>query len=251
MRRIARASGLALAALTALTAGLGLSVGSPRSAQAQVQSPAAISLDPACGPVGGDGTYSVTVRGDNLNPFTSVLVTFDAAPGGHPESWQATTDGFGHFETAINPRQRPAGSYQVRADDLKLREPAATFAVPCGSGPGGSSTPSFAPSLRFDPDIGTPGFVTAVAGQGFPPGAQVALSWDAVPAYGFANPVVADPSGAISVAPEGFLIFAGTPLGTYTLKATPGPGAPRFNEADAQFTVVPGSGQPHDFRVRR
>jgi hypothetical protein len=254
MRRVGPASALrAGAALTlaALVAGLGLAIGAPEAARAQVRSPASISLDPACGPAGGSGTYSLKVTGDNFNPYSSLLVSFDSGTGGHPESFQATTDGFGHFETTIEPGPRGAGTYQVRADDFKLRETTATFSVPCPSRPGGAGNPNSAPHLQFDPDIGPPGIVTQVTGQGFPPGAKVAVTWDAIPGYPFTTPVTADSSGAITVAPEGFVIFSGTPLGTYTLKATPGPGAPGFSEADAQFTVVPGSVQPSNFKVRR
>lgn len=246
MRPAFRLHALAVAALLTI---VGPSVGAPAVALAQSQSPAAISLDPVCGPAGSSGTYSITVKGDNFNPFTSVLVTFDHDTGGRPESFQAQSDGFGHFQTSITPRQRAGnGPYVVYADDFKLRSAQATFTVPCPPQVGPNAR--FAPTLQFDPEVGPPGFVAAVTGQGFPPGAQVALSWDAIPAYEFATPVAADANGAITVAPEGFVIFSHTPVGVYTLKATPGAGSPAFAEVDAQFTVVPPPLQPPDFRVR-
>src|SRR5439155_1311047 len=54
---------------------------------------------PAASPSPEVGTTTIT--GDNFNPFSAVLVTFDAGPGGLPQSFEAQTDVFGHFSRTI------------------------------------------------------------------------------------------------------------------------------------------------------
>src|SRR5438874_12265678 len=46
-------------------------------------------------------TGTTTITGDNFNPFAAVLITFDAGPGGVPQSFEAQTDVFGHFSRTI------------------------------------------------------------------------------------------------------------------------------------------------------
>ena len=84
--------------------------------------------------------YSVGVVGENFDPFSAVLVTFDAGPGATPESAQAQTDGFGHFAITLRVRQRAEGQHLVRADDFRQREADAIYTVPC-----------FQPSVALNP----------------------------------------------------------------------------------------------------
>lgn len=251
----------------------------------QSASPAGIALAPSCGPVGAPGAtaqpaYFVQVNGLNFNPFSSVLVTFDFATGGRPETFTARTDGFGHFVVTITPLQRAAGVYVVRADDLKLREATALFTVPCppdtttssttsstttsstttttstttpggGGGPpdtvpgGGGGPPAPPPTLRLEPPIGPPGFVTTAVGTGFPPNGPVALAWEPGIISEPWSKAVADAAGNFRVP---VIIFHRDLLGPRELKATP-TGAPA--SVNASFLVVPGPGQPRDFRDRR
>jgi hypothetical protein len=261
------------AVATALVVSAALAAGGTGASRAQTPTPAVITVDPACGQAsttGQAGTYTITVRGDNFNPFTAVLVTFDAAAGGRPDSTRGEADGFGHFQVAIGPDLRPAGSYLVRADDFKLREAVATFSVPCPGTPSqatptpatttpdrpaqptpapGRPTPApSTPTLRFDPAIGPPGFVTQALGTGFPPNQPVSLTWDAVPGIPVGPQVVADSSGGFAI-PD-FLIFHHTPVGAYTLTARPA-GTIAFADTTTQFLVVPGSAQPPGFKVRK
>lgn len=234
-----------------LVASAALAGGAPDAAGAQLPTPAVIALDPACGPAAlatAAGTYTITVRGDNFNPFTAVLVTFDAAAGGRPESTRAETDGFGHFQAAIQPQPRPAGSYLVRADDFKQREAVASFTVPCQGTPSPGAPSPGTPTLRFDPALGPPGFVTQAIGAGFPPDQPVSLIWDAIPAFPITPQVTADNNGSFTI-PD-FLIFHHTPVGFYTLTARPA-GTIAFPATTARFQVVPGSAEPPDFKVRK
>ena len=200
-------------------------------------SPAAITLTPVCGVAQpASGAYAIGVDGVNFNPFTGILVTFDAGPGGRPESFQSSTDGFGHFNVIITPSPRPNGTHVVRADDFKQREATALFYIPCVT-----------PSLTFQPNIGTPGFVTQAVGSGFPSSQLVHLVWDAVPPYPLGGGVMTSSTGTFSIP---VLIFHHSPIGSYTLHATPG-GATPYAEVDAQFLVVLGSAEPPLFTVRK
>ncbi len=211
-----------------------------RPVLAQLASPAAIVLKPSCGNlVSSDGqptpAHSVNVDGSNFNPFTAILISFDAGPGGRPQSFQARTDGFGRFNVDIAPSSRSAGTYVVRADDLKQREAIADFKVPC-------------PLLVLQPPIGPPGFVTLAVGTGFHPNASVTLAW-APPALVLQPPglVMTDQSGGFRIP---VLISYREALGRRALKATTVREG-RSRESVAGFLVVPGRGQPADFRDRR
>lgn len=240
-------------------------------ALAQVPTPAGVTLAPACGPAvtpgGPAARYAIRVDGQNFNPFASVLVSFDFAAGGRPETFPARTNGFGRFSITINPLQRPPGAFVVHVDDLRQREAGATFTVPCfdSSTTSSSSTstpvidvttttstttappPATAPPvLRLHPAIGPPGFVTAAVGSGFPAGAPVKLTW--TPGLTAVNTVVvADAVGAFRFP---VLVFRRDFLGPRQLRATPAGGVP-FVPASAAFLVVPGNAQPRDFRDRR
>lgn len=193
--------------------------------------------------------YAITVAGDNFNPFTDILLTFDAAPGGRPNSFQTRSDGFGHFSGTITPPVRVEGPYLVRADDLREREASATFTVPC-----------FQPSVALDPPIGPPGFVSLAVGSGFPANSPLTIGWDS-PALrskpqcrtrdSGQNPVT-DQNGAFQCE---VLVFYHDRLGPRTLSASvPNPYGAVAGSAilvQAPFFVTPGREQPPDFTERR
>src|SRR3989442_1421317 len=112
-------------------------------------------------------TYTINIDGVNFNPYSAVLITFDAGPGGTPESFERSTDVFGHFNLDIQVRSRSEGVHLVRADDFRQREADATYKIPC-----------FQPSVALNPPIGPPGFVTSAVGTGFPANASIVfLNW--------------------------------------------------------------------------
>ena len=202
--------------------------------------------------------YSINVTGDNFDPFTAVLVTFDAGPGGRAESFKARTDGFGHFTVPINPSQRAEGPHLVRADDFRQREANATFTVPC-----------FQPSVALNPAIGPPGYVPIAYGAGYPANSPIVLlAWDSrltssviclganglpkLDSSGSPQPPTTDANGAFQCE---VLVLYHDILGPRTLRAIvpnpKGPDAGAAIEADAPFLVTPGRAQPPDFVYRR
>jgi len=186
---------------------------------------------------------TANVTGDNFNPFSAVLITFDAGPGGKPQSFEAQTDVFGHFSRDI-PLTMPAeGTHLVRADDFRQREADATYAIPC-----------FQPSVALDPPIGPPGFVTIVVGSGFPAKSTILLlNWQPpalrspLPAF-----IQTDRYGAFQYP---LLVLYHDLLGPRLMQAIVanpfGDRAGAAIEADAPFLVTPGRGQPSDFVLRR
>jgi len=187
--------------------------------------------------------YNIGVSGENFDPFSPVLVTFDAGPGGTPNSIQAQTDGFGHFSTTLSVNQRAEGQHLVRADDFRQREADAIYSVPC-----------FQPSLALNPPIGPPGFVTNVVGTGFPPNSNIAdLNW-ARPALSSPLPKVltTDANGSFSYP---VLVLYHDGIGPRTIQAIVanpfGDQAGSAIEADAPFLVTLGRPQPPDFVLRR
>ena len=196
----------------------------------------------AAGPPPPEKTIA-NVIGDNFNPFSAVLVTFDAGPGGSPQSFEAQTDVFGHFSRDL-PLSMPAeGIHLVRADDFRQREADATYAIPC-----------FQPSVALDPPIGPPGFVTIAVGSGFPANSTVVvLNWQPP---GLRSPLPAaiktDANGAFRVP---MLVMYHDLLGPRLLQAIVanpfGDRAGSAIEADAPFLVTPGRSQPSDFVLRR
>lgn len=226
---------------------IGLASAAPAAADPPA-TPAAITLTPTCAPKLG----KIHVDGVNFNPFNDVLVTFDAGTGGQPESFATETDGFGRFGIDITPQAaRTAVTYQVRADDFRLREATATFTVPCAAPPPPPPPPTtFTPRLVIFPPLGPPGFVTTVTGTGFPPGEPVTLQWDrGILDVEGPKPLTSDGSGGFT---RQILIFHHDVRGARVLSASPGPGAASSYVAPAaQFLVVPGTLQPGDFANRR
>ena len=187
----------------------------------QPLTPAAITLSPACPVPTATGASTLTVTGVHFHPFTAVLVTFDAGPGGRPDSVPGQTDGFGRFTVTVAAGARPAGVHTVRADDFAGREASADLVLPCR------------PELALLPALGPPGFVTQVVGHGFPAGASVRLVWS--PGLSGRRPVVADRGGGFR-APV--LVFPDDVRGLRRLRAEPAPGSPAFGPAEAPFLVV-------------
>ncbi len=188
-------------------------------------------------------TYTINVDGVNFNPYSAVLVTFDAGPGGTPESFEKTTDVFGHFSLDIQVRSRPEGVHLIRADDFRQREADATYQIPC-----------FQPAVALDPPIGPPGFVSLAVGTGFPPNASIAvLNWEA-PALRSPLPknIKTDGNGSFQIP---ILVLYHDLLGPRLLQAIVanpfGERAGSAIEADAPFLVTPGRSQPTDLVLRR
>lgn len=188
-------------------------------------------------------TYTITVDGVNFNPFSAVLVTFDAGPGGTPQSFEKTTDVFGHFSLDIQVRSRAEGMHLIRADDFRQREADATYKIPC-----------FQPAVALDPPIGPPGFVTYAVGTGFPPNASiVVLNWkDPALRSPLPTTIKTDANGAFQIP---ILVLYHDLLGPRLLQAIVanpfGDRAGSAIEADAPFLVTPGRSQPSDFVLRR
>lgn len=188
-------------------------------------------------------TYTINVDGVNFNPYSAVLVSFDAGPGGTPESFERTTDVFGHFNLDIQVRGRSEGVHLVRADDFRQREADATYRIPC-----------FQPSVALNPPIGPPGFVTSAVGTGFPPNATIVqLNWSS-PALRSPLPktITTDANGAFQIP---ILVLYHDLLGPRMLQAIVanplGDRAGSAIEADAPFLVTPGRAQPTDLVLRR
>ncbi|HYR12695.1 MAG TPA: hypothetical protein VEQ67_00535 [Mycobacterium sp.] len=188
-------------------------------------------------------TYTINVDGVNFNPYSAVLVTFDAGPGGTPESYERTTDVFGHFNFDIQVRSRSEGVHLVRADDFRQREADTTYRIPC-----------FQPSVALNPPIGPPGFVTYAVGRGFPPKAPIMfLNWG-TPALRSPLPkaIKTDENGSFQFP---ILVLYHDLLGPRMLQAIVanpfGERAGAAIEADAPFLVTPGRAQPSDLVLRR
>jgi hypothetical protein len=198
---------------------------------------------PSPGATTGPEKAIANVTGDNFNPFSAVLITFDAGPGGSPQSFEAQTDVFGHFSHDI-PLSMPAeGIHLIRADDFRQREADTTYSIPC-----------FQPSVALDPPIGPPGFVTTVVGSGFPRRSTImVLNWQPP------NLLSPLPAGIMTDASGAFrypiLVLYHDLLGPRLLQAiVANPNGDRAGsaiEADAPFLVTPGRSQPSDFVLRR
>ena len=211
----------------------------PGSPRATPRASARAKPTPTPAPV----TYTINVDGVNFNPYSAVLVTFDAGPGGTPESFERTTDVFGHFAFDIQVRSRSEGVHLVRADDFRQREADATYRIPC-----------FQPSVALNPPIGPPGFVTSAVGTGFPANASIVfLNWGS-PALRSPLPktVQTDANGSFQIP---ILVLYHDLLGPRMLRAIVanpfGDRAGSAIEADAPFLVTPGRSQPTDLVLRR
>ena len=211
----------------------------PRPTPKPTARPRATATPAAAPPV----TYTISVDGVNFNPFSAVLVTFDAGPGGTPESFERTTDVFGHFNFDIQVRSRAEGVHLVRADDFRQREADTTYTIPC-----------FQPAVALNPPSGPPGFVTSAVGTGFPANASiVVLNWMS-PALRSPLPktIKTDGNGSFQIP---VLILYHDLLGPRMLQAIVanpfGERAGSAIEADAPFLVSPGRSQPSDLVLRR
>ena len=189
-------------------------------------------------------TSTITVTGTDFNPFSAVLITFDAGPGGHPQNFKAGTDPFGTFSRQIEVTEPAEGVHLVRADDFREREAQATYRLPCSQG-----------SVALDPPVGPPGFVTMAVGRGFPPNSSITmLNWG--------SPDLRSPFPKAPITTRGdgsfqfpVLILYHDELGFRTLRAVvQDANANEGNaliEADAPFFVTLGRGQPDDLVLRR
>jgi len=187
---------------------------------------------------------SITVAGTDFNPFSAILITFDAGPGGRPQNFVAQTDGFGFFSRDIQVTEPEEGVHIIRADDFREREAQATYRLPCSEG-----------NIALDPPIGPPGFVTMVVGRGFPPNSPITL-------LNWSRPDLASPfpKSPIKTGGDGsfqfpILILYHDLLGPRTLRAVvqdgnPGEGGALI-EADAPFLLTLGRAQPDPLVWRR
>src|ERR1700736_6707349 len=189
-------------------------------------------------------TSTITVSGDNFNPFSPVLITFDAGPGGQPQSFEAQTDPFGHFSRDVQVTEPAEGLHLIRADDFRQREADDTnYQVPC-----------YQPSVALDPPIGPPGFVTTDVGSGFPANSTIVVFHWQTPALRSPLPhtIKTDGSGAFQFP---ILVLYHDLLGPRMLQAIVanpfGDRAGSAIEADAPFLVTPGRSQPTDLVLRR
>ena len=197
---------------------------------------------PAASPLSETGTTTIT--GENFNPFSAVLITFDAGPGGLPQSFEAQTDVFGHFSRTIQVVAPSEGVHLIRADDFRQREADdTTYQIPC-----------YQPSLALNPPIGPPGLVTYAVGRGFPRNSPIAfLNWDGgVLRSPLPKGIKTDDAGSFQIP---VLVLYHDLLGPRMLRAIvpndQGDGAGVAIEADAPFLVTPGRSQPSDFSLRR
>ena len=239
-----RATDGRLAALAA--AALALVPGWPVPARAAA--PPSITSTVACPQ---PPAFSVRVQGIDFNPFTVVLVTFDAARGGRPEAFDAQTDGFGRFDLTIQPAPRPPGSYVVRADDLREREVEASVDVDCAVPPGSAATAVFHPTLRFHPGVTRRGFVVVLIGTGFPPSSKVSMQWGELRSRDLEPTLTTDAGGNLVLPRPWILVFQETPSGTSVQVVAAAGGPEQFDPVTAKLLVVPGTAQPPDFNERR
>jgi hypothetical protein len=187
---------------------------------------------------------TITVTGTDFNPFSAVLITFDAGPGGHPQNFEAGTDPFGTFSRQIQVSEPGEGVHLVRADDFREREAQATYRLPCSQG-----------TVALDPPIGPPGFVTMAVGRGFPPNSPITLlNWSApdIPSPFPKAPITTGSDGTFQFP---ILILYHDELGFRTLRAVVQDANPdegnALIEADAPFFVTLGRAQPDDLVLRR
>lgn len=188
---------------------------------------------------------TVTVVGENFNPFSEVLITFDAGPGSKlPQSFPSQTDAFGHFSASLDIAEPEDGLHLIRADDFRQREADfPNYRVPC-----------YQPSLALEPPIGPPGFVTLAVGTGFPANATISfLNWDSRLPSPLPSSLKTDGNGSFQVP---ILILYHDELGPRYLIAAvandqgTGSGAGSIT-IKAPFLVTPGRSQPSDFVLRR
>lgn len=188
---------------------------------------------------------TVTVVGENFNPLSEVLITFDAGSGSKlAQSFPSPTDAFGHFSATLDVAEPEDGLHLIRADDFRQREADfANYRIPC-----------YQPSLALQPPIGPPGFVTLAVGTGFPPNSAISfLNWDGRLPSPLPAGLKTDGNGAFQVP---VLVLYHDQLGPRYLIAAvandqgSGSGASSITTR-APFLVTPGRSQPSDFVLRR
>jgi Tol biopolymer transport system component len=96
------------------------------------------------------------------------------------------------------------------------------------------------PVARVSPEVGPPGIVAVVRGEGFPLGAQVTIRWD----RGITRPLAPVVVGADRTFALAVLVFHHDQLGPRQLIVSAAPGGPSFPEITLPFLVVPTSQQP-------
>jgi len=198
-------------------------------------------LKPDCGSVGDP----IEVVGAGFRQDVAVGIAFTPSTGGTPDAI-AVPGADSTFNVIVRVPQRPPGDYSIVATqtyaNFARAIPAlvvtAAFKIPCVNA-----------VIVLRPTVGPRGTVTTVVGTGFPPNAVVKLTWS----HGIA---ISRPSIHID-ATQGFtitiLIFPHDELGPRRLSAGPDLSvstAPLFNIASADFLVVQGTEQPHDFSWR-
>jgi hypothetical protein len=196
---------------------------------------------------------SLTISGRGFLPDDTVAVIFDSGRANQTLGTVGTAND-GSFDvtagvTAKNEPDPGIPGYGIdaiarRGEDREstiLRvpcpsqpPPTTSTTVPPGSTTTTTTVPSPAPpTLRMDPPMGPPGFVSTATGSGWPPGA-VTIGWDA---GGDPITAVADAAGGFSVP---VLVLPGTTLGVQGLQ---GAGA-GWVSASGTFLVVPHSAGP-------
>jgi Tol biopolymer transport system component len=187
-----------------------------------------------------------------LGPHGAVIVSANAGPA--PACPTPTTGcDLGIFppgkevvvDVALNPAV-PMTGVAVGEIGLKFESPGAEF-----NNRAQTPVQVVAPSITVTPDVGKPGFVPTITGTNFPPGALVSLRWDrGVTAWN--KPVTVDAAGNFRTS---MIILHNDVTGTRAMVAShaagqPNPG-PKFGPARDTFLVVPGSGQPDEWKYRR
>ncbi|TMD42180.1 MAG: hypothetical protein E6I88_05700 [Chloroflexi bacterium] len=208
----------------------------------QFRSAKAIASTATAIPASEKGT--ITVSGDEFNPFSAVLITFDAGPGGRAQNFTTLSDGFGHFSQDIVVDEPTEGVHLVRADDFRQREADANYTLPC-----------FMPSLALYPPIGPPGFVAEAVGTGFPGNSDITLINWMSPDLRSPLPKVLIHTNADGAFECRILVLYHDILGPRLLQAVfknpAGVNAGSAIEADAPFLVTLGRSQPPGLVLRR
>ena len=201
-----------------------------------------LTLEPNCGSVG----LPIVVRGAGWRPDITVSIALTPPVGAKPDVITAPAQDT-TFAVNLVVTQRPPGAYTVVATQAA---PPSAVALPPVIVRAEFLIPCVKAVIKLVPDVGPPGTVTTVTGVGFPVGAVVKLSWT------LGIPISAAPITIGSG--QGFqltiLIYPHDELGLRHMRAGPDlsvANAPLFNIASADFLVVPGTAQPHDFSWRR
>jgi hypothetical protein len=185
----------------------------------------------------GGELYRLSVRGKSFAPGSSVGLTFEDTSGASVAAHAAKASDDGSFSTTFNvPRQRQ-GTYLIRAMILRGGVSTTSFLTSA------LTVPCRPPTIKVDPPLGRPGFLTTVKGRDFPPKARIRLSWN-TGSLGSTH-VRTDGNGRFDTR---MLVFLHDLLGPRLLTARTETG---YSKATADYLVVPGSQQPSGFLMRR